>query len=392
MHSSIPLLSLLKQIVRQEGPIPLSRFMEMCLYHPKYGYYIHRNPIGVSHDFITAPEVSQLFGEMIGIFYFALWEEIRLAVPLSFVEFGPGQGTLLVDILRVFQKINPSSIKNLSLFLLESNIPLRSIQEEKLSAFDISVQWFSTLEELLYTIPSQPAFFLGNEFLDTFPIDQYIFRENTWCKKYVTIEKEALEYLLLPTTSPMYCWELDARIKPEYDLKNQSSSGLVQGSINKLKYEVAPHKEEKVIEYSEKQMQFLKTLCTFLKKNPDSFSLFIDYGYIKGDGDSFQAVKEHAFVDPLTYPGLCDLTAHVNFGILSDFFVHQKLYTYGPIFQETFLNKMGINIRIQQLIQQNPDHTKSLQESLFRLTSLSQMGSLFKVLGVSSSSFFAPGF
>ncbi len=371
MESTPPLLPVLKDLIQREGPISLSQFMEICLYHSTYGYYIQHSPIGSSQDFITAPEVSQLFGEMIGLFFTDLWEKMERPASFSLVEFGPGKGTLLADILRVFYKLSLSP----TLYLLETNKTLQEIQEKALSPFKIPIQWFASLEELLSHLPPQPTFFLGNEFLDTFPVDQYIYENKQWRRKDVTWAKAGLEYTLAPPQNVIPL--LDSGIQGPLDPAVKSRGDSIQDDF---------------VEYSEKQHQFLETLCTFQINNPQSFSLFIDYGYAQGSGDTFQALKNHKYVDPLVFPGTCDLTAHVNFGALSSFIKQKKFQVYGPTEQGTFLQNLGIDIRAQNLARQNPSHEKPLQEALYRLTSPSQMGTLFKVWGFSPSSFSPSGF
>ncbi len=341
---------ILEQKILKEGPLKISTFMDLCLFHPHHGYYKKSLPLGSSGDFITAPEISQLFGEMIGLYFVDLWEKLNTPISFNFIEFGPGNGTLLRDIMGVFQKF--SLLNKTHFFLLEINPRLRQKQDLLWRPFGAPCRWFDEISTLLTALPSLPTFFVGNEFLDVFPIDQHIFKETGWWERCVTFEAGSFKIEEIPCPAPPLAFPSN----PPFQTIFESS----------------PTQED----FFQKLLQGLEAF---------SFSgLFIDYGYGEGEGDSLQSISQHKFSSIFDNIGDQDLTAHVNFKRLNTLLKQKAPHIQRQplVPQGLFLRNLGIDIRAQMLIQSNPNLKKNFEEALFRLTDPSQMGTLFKVFNL----------
>lgn len=350
--------------IKENGPLKLSRFMTLCLMHPEYGYYKKAFPIGSQNDFITAPEISQLFGEMLGVFFVDLWQKSGNPLAFNFIEFGPGRGTLLQDMLRVFSHY-PTMKTGIHFFLLESNVTLQKKQQEHLLNVSSSCQWYSTLSNLLEALPPRPTFFIGNEFLDVFPIDQYVFDNNEWMERRIAYEIQTDSFVF--TSSSLSC------SKREFLPPTSPLPGTI-------------------MEISEHQENFLLTFIKGLESQP-YWGLFIDYGYTHGMGDSLQSLSRHSYVNPLEDPGQHDLTAHVNFGRLTYILEHHLKvppWIFGPISQGLFLKNLGIDTRAKILTMKHPKRTSQIKTDLNRLTFENEMGNLFNVLGISNNASLSP--
>jgi len=342
-----PLRLLLEKKIQTNGPLKISEFMEICLFHPHHGYYKKSLPLGRTGDFITAPEISQLFGEIIGLYFVDVWQKMDSPSCLNFIEFGPGNGTLLRDIMHVFQKF--SLLKKTHFFLLEINPLLVEKQKKLCLPFSQKCQWFDDISPLLKALPPHATFFVGNEFLDVFPIDQYFYKHQKWWERRIGLESN------------------------HFIMKEV----LCEDSTLPFPKNPFPHT---IFEISSQQEDFFQKLFLGLKKF--SFSgLFIDYGYEEGQGDSLQAISHHSFSNIFDNIGNQDLTAHVNFKRLKDLSIEilPHLHSQRILPQGLFLKNLGIDIRAQMLIQSNPNLKKIFEEALFRLIDSSQMGSLFKI-------------
>lgn len=332
------LQQLLAQTIKANGPLPLSTYMALCLTHPQYGYYTTRNPIGAPKesggDFITAPEISQMFGELIGLWAVHEWQARGAPAPFSLVEFGPGNGTLLADALRA-AKLRPAFTEAISLHLCETSHALRARQLEKLASY--KPNYFDDVAQL----PPQPAFIIANEFFDALPINQYRLTDDGWQQRTVTLNADALVFGEGPDTPPPVIAATNSHAWVEY---SAASVGIMQG------------------------------LCAHIKRHGGAL-LIIDYGYLGPKaGDTLQAVRRHQYTSPLDHPGECDLTAHVDFGTLAREAhaagCHAEYMTQGE-----FLGMIGITARAEQL---------GDNDGLVRLTAPDQMGELFKVLIVNA--------
>lgn len=328
----------LKEIIAAEisdnGPIGIDRFMSLCLGHPSHGYYMTRDPFGADGDFTTAPEISQMFGELIGAWLIDTWQKIGAPSPFTLLECGAGRGTFMADILRVAKAV-PEFLEAVDIVLLETSPVLIQNQKDTLSDFD--VRWIDHVSELK---SEKPLLVIGNEFLDALPIQQFQKQNGAIQEKCVGL-----------TDDGSFCFGL-REIAPE------SSFPL---NI----------KEDDVMELSPVSLQFMNDLCGHIKKYGGA-GVFIDYGYGQGHGDTLQAVKNHQFISPLEHIGDADITAHVDFMAYKRVVKEQGLHDYSLVTQADFLKALGIVLRAKAI--------KAPKEDLDRLIGADQMGELFKVM------------
>lgn len=336
-------------LIREEGPISIARYMELALTHPTLGYYMSSCPIGAQGDFVTAPEITQIFGELVGAWFLNLWETSGCPSAVTFIELGPGRGTLMKDCLRVFA-LRPAFLKALKIHFVEVSPSLQTLQKQTLK--DFSINWFSSLREAFH---EGPLYVLANEFLDALPIRQYIKLSQGWAERQIHEHKGRL------------LWTLSEEFSPFLALKNASL-----GSI----YEESPQ-----------TCTFFIELLQRLSKQGGG-ALLIDYGYSEPRfGNTFQAVKDHEYISVLEAPGKVDLTAHVNFFALTQALKAYPFLTFSLTTQKDFLSSLGIHTRVQRLKQKLSDSQSSLLEkSVYRLLDPSQMGTLFKVLSLKNLS------
>lgn len=348
------LLADIRRIIALEGPIPVERYMALCLGHPQHGYYMTRDPLGAAGDFVTAPEISQMFGELIGLFAAQCWMDLGSPSALRLVECGPGRGTLMFDALRAMAVV-PGLRKAITVDMIEMSPVLAAIQRRRLQGDGISVRWHARIAD----VPDDgaPLIVLGNEFLDALPIRQYVRQNGQWHERLVGLDGEALIFGLSPA--------------PEPAIRQDGPEGAV------LETCVPAH-------------GFVAELATRLRRT-GGVALFIDYGHARsGFGDTLQALRRHAFIDPLASPGDADITAHVDFAALARSARNAGLVVHGPIGQGAFLQALGLEARADRLIRNAPSAEKAdaIRDAERRLTEMTRtgMGSLFKAIA-----FTAPG-
>lgn len=346
--ATISLAERLRRCIASEGPITVHDYMKTCLADPASGYYIARQPIGKTGDFITAPEISQIFGELLGLWAASVWRSMGEPENIILAELGPGRGTLMADALRAIKSV-PQLHERISIALIETSPVLREAQADALGNFDVG--WFDAIEE----VPDAPLILLANEFIDALPIRQYIRRDDGWHERCVGCSRDALIYV-----------ERDAVT----DLDPPSELHHKAGDI----FETRP--------------AVLKLIASLAARTQPVAGLFVDYGHAhSGLGDTLQAVRDHRFVDPLQAPGEADLSAHVDFGDLAGRARDAGLKSFGPISQEQFLLKLGLDTRRDRLMQQaNLEQRQAIITGVGRLTDPRVMGELFKVLAITSES------
>ena len=348
------------------GAISVHEFMSEALNHPEHGYYTKSNPIGRSGDFITAPEISQMFGELIGIWCATTW--LKIGKPKSFIlmELGPGRGTLIVDALRALKKL-PEFLKTMELHFVEINPQLKKTQEKLLSDFKIT--WHKKLSD----IPQKPTIFIANEFFDALPIEQFFFRNKKWYRRKVDLAEKKYQ------SEPKFTFIEEPSSLSDVDGQFVINSEWLNGSI----FEFSPQSREVITKIS-KHINYY-----------NGAALIVDYGYYEPNTNStLQAIQRHKYVDVLNEPGCSDLTAHVDFKALSSIAKINGISCWGPISQGSFLRRLGIETRADKLSVSASKETKeSIKRAKQRLINEDQMGSLFKamVLGRKSSYPF-PGF
>jgi len=344
----VSLLDEMRAMIAAEGPVSVERYMSLCLGHPVHGYYVTRDPFGAGGDFTTAPEISQVFGEMIGAWAVEVWQRLGSPRVFRLVELGPGRGTLMADLLRA-ARVRPSFLEAARVHLVETSPTLRRLQAERLRDAPAPIAWHARLGE----VPGGPAIVIGNEFLDALPIRQYVATERGWCERLIGLQGDG---------------------DLAFGVSAEPSAAVTRAPEPGAVVELAPAR-----------VAFVRELATRLAAE-DGAALLIDYGYDgPAFGDTLQAVRGHAFADPLAHPGQADLTAHVDFGALARAAQAAGASSAGPADQGEFLRACGIEMRAARLAQRAaPAQAEAIRAALERLIGQKpgQMGGLFKVLGL----------
>ena len=342
---SMVLESIIKSHIQQYGPMDIGAFMTLALGHAEHGYYMKQDPLGAAGDFVTAPEVSQMFGEMIGAWAAQTWMQMGAPARFILLECGPGRGTLMADALRATKNV-AGFHDALAVHLLETSPILRDRQAEALNGY--AVEWHESLEG----VPEDyPIIVIANEFFDALPLRQLFYQNGAWHERVIGIENDALVFGLRAV--PQTLW-------PSFG---------------------AP-KEGDIYEFSPARESIMQALVQRIKAHGGA-GLFIDYGHTKSAfGDTFQAVYRHEYADVLAHVGDADLTSHVDFEALCGGARNVGLQVERVVEQGAFLSALGIDVRAQALARAAPEKADNLQKDLHRLVNSDEMGSLFKVMGV----------
>lgn len=335
------------RLIRETGPLPLSHYMALCLGHREHGYYMTRDPLGAKGDFTTAPEVSQMFGELVGLWLADCWLSSGAPKPFVLAELGPGRGTLMADALRALRAV-PGMTEAASIHFVETSPALRAAQRERVQ----QAQWHSAVGEL----PEGPLFLIANEFFDALPVTQYQRTERGWCERCVDYQ----EGRFVPVLAPVPVAH-DLILAPALHRAPPGSIAEICPPATAITGEIAS-----------------RIAAT------GGAALIIDYGYVKSaPGDTLQALRRHAFADPFDTPGEADLTTHVDFEALSHAARAAGATPHGPVEQGAFLNVLGIGARAERLMRDATERQKrDIESALVRLTHPREMGSLFKVLAI----------
>lgn len=359
MESTLLSVRLKAQIART-GPISVERFMDVCMADATAGYYPSKQPIGAGGDFITAPEVSQVFGELLGLWAYAVWQSMGSPEQVTLAELGPGRGTLMADALRGLRLL-PGFTDSAKVALVETSPPLRQAQEEALADSGADISWHERIEEL----PPGPIIVIANEFIDALPIRQLIWRTGQWYERCVRIGPDG--GFAFCDGAPLAFGNLR---------RNAELQQLPDGSI----LEVRPAANAAV------------TALAARANDAPLAALIIDYGHEATEcGDTLQAVSRHKFADPLEQPGNVDLTAHVDFGALKDAAKANGLLAYGPKAQGALLLELGLDARLERLCQDaTQDERDGLMSGTRRLVDPAAMGLLFKALAITSQDLAPP--
>jgi NADH dehydrogenase [ubiquinone] 1 alpha subcomplex assembly factor 7 len=348
-----PLGELLARRIRTHGPLTIGEFMAEALGHPEYGYYATRDPFGRRGDFTTAPEISQIFGELIGLWCADLWERMGRPAPFILAELGPGRGTLMADALRA-ARIMPGFLAAMRLHLVETSPVLRRAQTRALSMH--GPVWHDSIASL----PPGAALVIANEFLDALPIRQFVKTAAGWREKLIGLSAESddLAFALAPGATP--------------------AVALVPGA-----FATAP--EGSHCEVAPAALAIADGLARRFAEQCGA-ALIIDYGYYPSAcGDTLQAVRRHRRHEILDEPGEADLTAHVDFAAIAAGATDAGARVLGPMSQGDFLQRLGLAARAERLfLRATPTQAADIGAACRRLVDPAEMGSLFKVLCIAA--------
>ena len=329
--------------------MPVSDYMALALSHPVHGYYRAREPFGVDGDFVTAPEISQMFGELVGVWAADWWQRAGAPDDVLLAELGPGRGTLMADALRAAQAL-PAFAGALQVHLVETSPRLRQAQAARLGH---GVRWHNDLG----TLPAAPMVLIANEFFDALPVRQFVRTDRGWCERCIVADEDTLRFAVTPDP-----------VAPALFPAAYGNASL--GAIAEL----APARDA-----------VAAAIATRITEH-GGVALIIDYGYrIRSAGDTLQAVRAHRYCDPLAEPGMADLTAHVDFTALAESAQRAGARVHGPTDQGAFLRALGIEARAARLKHKaDPAQAAGIDRALARLTASGEMGELFKVLAIGS--------
>ena len=352
-----PLAVTLTNEIACNGPMPVADYMQRCLWDSQAGYYATRNPLGQFGDFITAPEISQIFGELIGLWSAVVWRDVlRAPGELTLAELGPGRGSLLRDALRATSSLSAFR-QALRCHLVEASEPLIVLQRKALAQSGAPLSWAPDLSGV-----NAPAIVIANEFFDALPIDQWIMTADGWRQRAVGVDEQgALCFTSVTATAPVRAG------------LNEAPAGVIAERL--------------------RSRDMIDAIGSLSHRGPVA-ALIIDYGHMaSANGDTLQAVRGHAHEHALTSPGEADLSAQVDFEALASAAKAAGLAVDGPITQSEFLSRLGIVERAHALMSANPALAGSIEVAVARLIAPEAMGSRFKVMGFRCSSLSPlPGF
>jgi NADH dehydrogenase [ubiquinone] 1 alpha subcomplex assembly factor 7 len=356
--SRTDLATRLRHHIRANGPLTIAAFMAMALHDPRDGYYARRQPLGASGDFITAPEISQIFGELIGLWCADLWQHMGCPDPVCVAELGPGRGVLIEDFLRAVSGV-PGFRQAMRLHLVEASPLLRAEQQHRLAAAD--PVWHADANAL----PDGPLLLFANEFLDALPIRQLVRGAAHWAERLVALDGAGRMCFAEGPESPV----LTHLVPPAW---HDSPSRTI-------------------VELCPAATTLAASLAERLRHQPGA-ALFIDYGYSQGNpGSTLAAVGGHRAAEILDAPGTADLSAHVDFAAIATEARAAGAVVYGPAPQGDFLRALGAELRLAALLRQaRPEQRAALETGLRRLIDPAEMGTLFKVLSITSPGLPAP--
>ncbi|MFV9875199.1 MAG: class I SAM-dependent methyltransferase [Rickettsiales endosymbiont of Dermacentor nuttalli] len=352
----------IKSLIKAKNKIDISELMSAISSDPEYGYYSSQYELHTNKDFITSPEISQLFGEVIGIWSAYQWQQLSSPKEISFVELGPGRGTMMYDILLATRNV-PGFHKSVNINMIETSIALQKIQKSNLSNLqNVNISWHNNFAD----IPKQPLILVCNEFFDALPVNQYIKLSNEWHEIMVTMKNGTEElYFIYETVNARTC-----------ELLNLDYPNVPNGGIVEISYQA---------------IDIIKQIAEHIKIF-GGVALIIDYGYDRDNKRSdqqyistLQAIYNHKFHPILQNLGEADITAHVDFYSLCQAALIKGIKVMDIISQGKFLQDMGIQIRARTLLSKlNNSQAEELLTAMERLISPSQMGDLFKVLIIGS--------
>jgi SAM-dependent MidA family methyltransferase len=355
-----PLGEAIRRQIEIAGPMSVADYMACCLYDPGHGYYATHMPIGAAGDFTTAPEISQMFGELVAVWLIGAWTASGKPDRICLAEIGPGRGTLSADMMRTIRQLAPDMAQAAEIVLVETSPRLREVQGNTLDREGILARWEDRVEDL----PHNPLFVAGNEIFDALPFRQFVKAGSAWRERLVGMNDGALAFVA-------GSGGIDTSLLPA------DAGGQAEGAI----FEVAPRREA-----------LMQTIAARIAYDGGA-GLFFDYGHAEpGFGDTFQAVKDHRPCGVFDQPGEADLTSHVDFSALACAARGEGIAAH-IMEQGAFLLALGVAERAGQLGTGKPaDVQRSLIADVERLCGHEHMGRLFKVLAVHPADLVLPPF
>jgi NADH dehydrogenase [ubiquinone] 1 alpha subcomplex assembly factor 7 len=342
----------IRRRIAVSGPMSVAQYMAVCLSDPKYGYYMRRDPLGARGDFITAPEISQMFGELIGLWAIAVWKLMGEPESVRLIELGPGRGTMMVDALRAAYAM-PGFRKAVAVHFVEISPSLEERQRRALSGVEMPAEWHKSLDQ----VPPGPAIILANEFFDALPVQQAVMCVDGWHERVVKLDEAGnLQFSNARDPIPLF----EQMLPPA--LRDANIGEIFEWRADQVALELGRR-----------------------VARSNGAALVIDYGHTESAaGDTLQAVGAHAYADPLSAPGAVDLTAHVDFQALAQAAESMGARAHGPVDQAVFLRSLGIDSRAAALRKAVPPaKAHEIDAAHARLTNTDRtgMGHLFKVIG-----------
>jgi NADH dehydrogenase [ubiquinone] 1 alpha subcomplex assembly factor 7 len=342
--------------IARDGPLTVEEFMQACLYDEAAGVYASRQPIGGKGDFITSPEISQIFGELVGLWAVAACQSMGEPSRVTIAELGPGRGTLMADASRAWRGV-PKILDSVSVALIETSPVMVEAQRKTLKDAGAPLRWCAALD----AVPEGPLVVLANEFIDALPIRQFIRRGEAWRERLIASD-------------------------------GRGGFAFMDGAAEDEDRHL-PHSapEDAILETRPAVRALMRELGRRAERAPLA-ALIIDYGHEEsGSGDTLQAVRGHRFADVLADPGAADLSAHVDFTDLKREAGAAGLTAHGPMPQGEFLLKLGLATRRERLLQRaTPAQAEAIASAAARLVDLRQMGVLFKALALTSAGLAPP--
>ncbi len=349
------------RLIEAAGPISVADYMSLCLLDPEHGYYTTREPFGEKGDFITAPEVSQMFGELVAVWLYSAWKACGAPANPVLAEIGPGRGTMMADMLRALERLDPAFQSSAKVVLIEASARLSKVQRNTLGQGAENCTWIADVGDL----PEGPLFITGNELFDALPVRQYVKTAQGWRERMIGLDdKEQLAFVA-------GAGSLETSLLPE-------------GADNA--------REGAIVEIAPARTAMMQRIAEVLARRGGA-GLFPDYGYEKpAIGDTLQALRDHEYDDVLAHPGEADITAHVDFHALK-----QAAKSHGlsarTMSQGDFLLGLGLLERAGRLgAGRSHGEQEAIREAVERLAGPETMGELFRVLAVTPSTVTVPPF
>jgi SAM-dependent MidA family methyltransferase len=355
MTDIVPLETEIRRRIAVGGPMAVAQYMELCLTDPEHGYYARHDPFGAAGDFTTAPEISQMFGELIGLWAAATWRAMGSPGEINLVELGPGRGTMMVDVLRA-ARVMPDFLAAIHVHLIEISPALERLQRNAFAGRDMPVSWHRAIED----VPDGALIVLANEFFDALPVHQAVMCADGWHERVIKIgEDDKLHFSIDRDPIPLF-----EKLLPS-TLRGAKIGEIFEWRADAIALEIGRRVARR-----------------------GGAALIIDYGHLESAiGDTLQAVGGHQFAEPLLGPGLVDLTAHVDFQALGEAAEGMGARVHGALPQGEFLRRLGIEQRAAALkAAAPPDYAGTIDAALVRLTNEDRtgMGRLFKAIAIAN--------